>query len=49
MQEFVEWVQRDWGKIGVRTELVGYDVGTYFDQMLKGMNEGTHIMTIGWG
>ena len=49
MQEFVEWVQRDWGKIGVRTELIGYDVGTYFDQMLKGMNEGTHIMTIGWG
>ena len=48
-QEFVEWVQRDWGKIGVRTELVGYDIGTYFDQMLKGMNEGTHVMTIGWG
>lgn len=49
MQEFVEWVQRDWGKIGIRAELVGYDVGTYFDQMLKGMNDGTHIMTIGWG
>tara|TARA_B100001123_G_scaffold449921_1_gene617489 strand:+ start:188 stop:1819 length:1632 start_codon:yes stop_codon:yes gene_type:complete len=46
---FVEWVQRDWEKVGIRTELVSYDIGAYFGQMLKGMRDGTQVMTIGWG
>lgn len=49
MESFVEWIQRDLKKVGVNVELVKWDVGTYFNQMLKGMKEGTSLMTIEWG
>ena len=44
-----EWLQRDWEKIGIKAKIEVFDVGTYFDMMLKGMRPGTHVMEISWG
>lgn len=49
MESFVQWIQRDLKKVGIGVELVKWDVGTYFNQMLSGMKEGTSLMTIEWG
>ena len=49
MESFVQWVQRDLREVGIQVELVKWDVGTYFSQMLSGMKEGTSLMTIEWG
>ena len=56
VREAVEWIQRDFEKVGIKTELLSFDVGTYFDQMLKGMPEeprstswaGVRRRTSGW-
>ena len=44
-----EWLQRNWADIGIKATLEVFDVGTYFDMMLKGMRSGTHVMEISWG
>jgi peptide/nickel transport system substrate-binding protein len=49
VREAVEWIQRDFEKVGIRTGLRSFDVGTYFDQMLKGMPEETEVYLMGWG
>jgi peptide/nickel transport system substrate-binding protein len=49
VREVVEWIQRDFGKVGIKTKLLSFDVGTYFDQMLKGMPEETQVYIMGWG
>ena len=44
-----EWLQRNWADIGIKATIEVFDVGTYFDMMLKGMRSGTHVMEISWG
>jgi peptide/nickel transport system substrate-binding protein len=44
-----EWLQRNWADIGIKAKIEVFDVGTYFDMMLKGMRAGTHVMEISWG
>lgn len=44
-----EWIQRDFAKVGIDASIEVFDIGTYFDRMLKGMEPGTQVMEISWG
>ena len=44
-----EWIQRDWGRIGVKLNIELFEISTYMDTMAQGMREGTGFMQLSWG
>jgi peptide/nickel transport system substrate-binding protein len=44
-----EWLQRDLGKVGIKSTIEMFDNGTYWDMMGAGMRAGTGFMSVSWG